>query len=157
LLSSALMAGDLRSPTGDAQSQCLAIVDNTARLACFDAAVRAYEAKVASREIVVMDRETMRQTRRGLFGFTLPKTPLFSGDNVRDNVAELDTTVTSAASLGDGKWRMRMEDGAVWENTESVGWKSPKAGSKVHLKAAAFGSYFMTIDRDNPIRAMRVG
>ena len=112
---------------------------------------------MASHEIVVMDHETMRQTRRGLFGFTLPRTPLFSGDNVRDNVAEVDTTVASAVSLGDGKWRMRMDDGAMWENTEAVGWKSPKVGSKVHLKAAAFGSYFMTIDRDNPIRAMRVG
>lgn len=156
LLSSAAHSAQ-QSNASDGMGKCRAVADNNARLACYDTFVTTFEASVANRDIVIMDRDTIRQTRQGLFGYTLPKAPLFSGDNVRDNISELDTTVASATPLGNGKWKVRLAEGSLWETTESVGWISPRPGSKIHLKAAAFGSYFMTIDRDNPIRAMRVG
>ena len=156
LLSSAAHAAQ-QSNASDGMGKCHAVVDNSERLACYDTFVTAFEASVSNHDIVIMDRETIRQTRRGLFGYTLPKAPLFNGDNVRDNISELDTTVSSETPLGNGKWKVRLAEGSLWETTESVGWVSPRSGSKIHLKAGAFGSYFMTIDRDNPIRAMRVG
>lgn len=157
LCTTAVGAAVPQSAAEDAMAKCKLLTDNGARLSCYDGAVTEFEAAVKNHDVVVMDRNTMREARRGLFGFTLPRTPLFNGDNVHDNVSEVDTDVISAVSLGNGKWRMRMADGALWETTEGVGWKAPKVGSVIHLKAGAFGSYFMTIDRDNPIRAMRVG
>jgi hypothetical protein len=139
---------------------CRAMTDNGARLACYDAATAHLEAAVNKHDVLVLNRDDMRATRRGLFGFTLPKTSLFGrsgSDSEHDDVSEIDAKVTTASSLGYGIWRMRLDDGALWETTEAVEWDGPHAGSKIHLKRGTLGSYFMTIDGARAVRARRVG
>jgi hypothetical protein len=141
-------------------ADCRAITDNGARLACYDAATAHLETAVSKHDVVVLNREDMRATRRGLFGFTLPKTSLFGRtgpDSEKDDVAEIDATVTSASSLGYGIWRIRLDDGAVWETTEAVDWRDPRPGSKIHLKRGLLGNYFMTIESGRAVRSRRVG
>lgn len=139
---------------------CRAMTDASARLTCYDAATAHLEAAVNKHDVLVLNRDDMRATRRGLFGFTLPKTSLFGrsgSDSEHDDVSEIDAKATSVSSLGYGMWRMRLDDGALWETTEAVEWDGPHTGSKIHLKRGALGNYFMTIDGGRPVRSRRIG
>jgi hypothetical protein len=140
-------------------SSCLAMTDDHQRLGCLDTEAAKLIAAAKSHDIMLLGRKDMQETRRGLFGYALPKMSLFGNhgsDGARDDVAEIDAVVQSATSSGHGNWRMKLDNGAVWETTEEVTWDPPHPGSKVHIKRGALGSYFMTIDRASPIRAMRI-
>jgi hypothetical protein len=136
---------------------CRGIVDSTTRLACYDAAGERLVQAVHDRDLVVMDREDVRETRRGLFGFALPRLPLFGGktDDEKE-VTELTAKVTSVRALPNGKWQLKLEDGAIWQTTEAVGFlRDPKAGSTVVIHKGALGGYMMRIDGQRGLRAKR--
>ena len=52
---------------------------------------------------------------------------------------------------------MELEDGGVWAQTDNelIG-HDPHRGSKVEIKKAAMGSFFMKIDGQRALRARRV-
>ena len=81
-------AKDKAPPPRPAQIQevydCRDIADPAARLACFDRAVGELQTADTRRDISFADRETVKKTRRGLFGFTLPSLGLFGGDGDED-------------------------------------------------------------------------
>jgi hypothetical protein len=134
---------------------CRAIADAGERLACFDAAASRLNDAVARKEVVVMDQQEIKETRRSLFGFSLPRLPLFRGDSGGE-VDELESTIASVSSLGMGKWRIRLPDGAVWQTTDSIGFGSdPKAGQKIVIKRGTLGNYFLRIDGRNGVRGKR--
>jgi len=108
----------------------------------------------------------MKQTRRGLFGFTLPKIGLFGGHSPngdrgeqtdRDDIAEITTTAARVQALPYGKWRIVIAEGATWETTDPTDGNDPKQGSKIDIKRGALGSYFLKIDKFRAVRARRVG
>ena len=71
---------------------------------------------------------------------------------------EITATVASASALGYGKYRVRIEDGAIWETTE--GWptlREPRRGDTVVIKRGSLGSYLMKIDGQRGLKAKRVG
>jgi hypothetical protein len=148
-----------------ALTDCRALADSAARLACYDKAAAGIADATAKKDIVVLDREEVRATRRGLFGFTLPRLPFFGGDKgdksstdaAREEVEEIDTTVTAVRGFGYKYYRMTMEDGAVWVTTEAVEHDTPHPGSKVHIKRAALGSYFLRIDGGRALKGKREG
>ncbi|MDP8913479.1 MAG: hypothetical protein M3N39_07885, partial [Pseudomonadota bacterium] len=65
-------------------SDCRSITDQTARLACYDREVAALDAAEARKDLVVVDREQLRKTRRTLFGLTLPDLSIFGDDSSED-------------------------------------------------------------------------
>lgn len=146
-----------------ALGDCRALTDNAARLACYDKAAAGIADATAKREIVVLDREEVRATRKGLFGFTLPKLNFFGSDKDakddtgREEIAEIDVVVKSARPFGYQLWRMTMEDGAVWVTNEASTLITPRAGSKVHIKRAALGSYFIKVDGSRAVKGRREG
>ena len=133
--------------------------DDAARLRCYDAAVAALSEATTSGKVVMVDREDVRKTRRSLFGFSLPKLPFFRGDkSSEDQQDELTAKVASAGSVGYGKYRIKLEDGALWETTEgSSVIKGPDAGDTVVIKKGPLGSYMMRIAGQRALRAKRVG
>ena len=143
----------------DAVAACQSQQDDQARLRCYDQAAAALTQATQSGTIVVVDREDVRKTRRSLFGFSLPKLPFFSGDDsAKDQQDEITATVASASALGYGKYRVRIEDGAIWETTE--GWptlREPRRGDTVVIKRGSLGSYLMKIDGQRGLKAKRVG
>ena len=144
------------SPIVDALAACRSIPDNVARLACYDQASARFTEAVGKGEVIVMDKAEVKQTRRSLFGFTLPKIPLFRGDEGPDQ-DQLTAKVVSASGLGYDKYRMRLEDGAVWETTEgSSTITPPRAGSEVVIKRGPLGSYMIKIAGQRAVRAKRV-
>ncbi len=84
---------------------CKAIADNTARLACFDAATAKLAAATAAGDVKIIDREDIRETRRSLFGFELPHVAFFKGDDTAgDTPASIDTTIKAVGAAEYGKF-----------------------------------------------------
>jgi hypothetical protein len=142
-----------------ALAQCRGQTDDAARLRCYDRAAAALTDAAAQGAVVVVDREDVRKTRRSLFGFSLPKLPFFSSDDSQNDQAdEITARIATAGPIGYGKFRVKLEDGALWETTEgSTVVRPPKAGNEVVIKKGPLGSYMMRIAGQRAIRAKRVG
>ncbi len=137
-------------------SACKAVTEAAARLACYDNAAQALEQAVAEKNVVVLDREDLKKTRKTLFGFSLPQLPFFGSNDDSQRETEINTTIKSARSLGYGKWRIQLEDGAVWRTTEtSNNVREPRAGLPIRIKRGGLGSYIVNVAGQRGIRAVR--
>ena len=148
-----------QSPLVQALANCRSQTDDSARLRCYDSAAGALTDATARGSVVLVDQEDVRKTRRSLFGFSLPKLPFFSGDRSADDQQdELTARIASAGPLGYGKWRIKLEDGALWETTEpSSRISDPRAGNEVKIKRGPLGSYMIRVAGQRALRAKRVG
>jgi hypothetical protein len=139
---------------------CRAIADNAQRLACFDNAAAALVNATRTGDLNVVDRGQLRQARRSLFGFSMPKLPFFAGDrSAEDDQITLDTKVTSVRALENGRFRVGIADGqALWETTESyLNFTPPRVGEAVSIKRGHLGSYFLRFGSQRGVRGRRVG
>lgn len=148
------------SPLVSALAQCRAIADPTARLTCFDGASARLIGAASTGEVTVVDRTEMRAVRRSLFGYSMPKLPLFGGDTSGEGDQDtLETTVTDARALGvGGHILFKVSDGgATWETLETyINWDPPHKGSKVVIKRGPLGSYFIRVDGQRGVKGHRV-
>ncbi|MGN6596423.1 hypothetical protein [Sphingopyxis terrae] len=134
---------------------CREVADSTERLACYDREVAALSVADQAREITFTDKETVKKTRRGLFGFTLPDFGIFGGDD-EDKVESVETTVVSASDAGGGRYRIEMADGSVWVQTDNkIMPLRPRPGQKILIKSAALGTYFLSVEGRPSVRARR--
>lgn len=147
-----------QSPLVQALAGCRAQTDDGARLRCFDQAAAALTEAAAQGNVVVVDQQDLKQARKSLFGFSLPKLPFFGGDqSASDEQDEITASIASAHSLRYGKWRLTLDSGAVWETTEaSTSVRDPKVGNAVLIKRGPLGSYMIRIDGRRGLRAKRV-
>ena len=154
---------------------CRKIEATTERLACYDAVTQAFDQAQASGDIVVVDREQAEKVRRQAFGFTLPSLSLFDRPakpadkaegktegktqekaEARDTNDRLSTTLKRATRRGDGKWVFELEDGAIWIQTDNEPLpRGAKAGDSIEIRRAAMGSFFVNVDGQRAIRAVR--
>lgn len=143
----------------DALASCLSITDDAKRLACTDVAARNLVDATKRREVVVVDKEEMKKTRRSLFGFQLPRIGLFGkgGADDAEEVKEVESVIRTASTIGYGKWSFTMEDGARWATTEA--WKGiePKAGQTLVIRKGSLGGYFIGVKGRGSVRGMRTG
>jgi len=137
---------------------CRDIGDASARLACFDRGATQLDAATRSREVVITDRATVTSARRGLFGFTAPVGRLLGfGSNDEDEMKEVESKVTRVGHTGDGGWRLVLEDGSIWEQTDTRSFVlSPKIGNGVKITRGALGSFFMAVQGQRGIKMRRV-
>jgi hypothetical protein len=136
--------------------RCRSVAESTARLACYDSAVAALEKAEASDQIVVMDRDQVRKTRRSLFGFSLPKIKLFGGgDKHGEDVDRIETSVVSVSHDGDRRLVFTTPEGATWHQIDDRPTFAVKRGTKVTIKTASFGSYFADFTGSVPVRVRR--
>lgn len=139
----------------DLQS-CRDIDDPARRLACFDRASASLLAARDSGEVRVVDREEVQQTRRGLFGFTLPKLGIFgAGDD--EQLDTLESTITSISRVGRNGYRIRIEEGSVWQiDSAPSRLRTPKPGDAIVLKKASLNSFFIRIAGQIGVKGRRV-
>jgi hypothetical protein len=154
-------AGQTSGPVAALQS-CRAIADIATRAACYDQAVDKLVAATASREVVIVDRTEVRNARKGLFGFTMPRIGFLAGnkDNAEDqaDAARLETKIISSRNIGYGKWRFRVEDGATWETVETnLRFEDPVPGAAVVLERGTLGAYYATVGKGRRVQAKRIG
>ncbi len=145
---------------------CRTLTDDAARLACYDRQAAEIGGATERDELVVMDKEAVRKTRRSLFGFSLPRLPFLSGgdddagkDGERDGeepANRIEAKVQSVRSLAMDKWAFVLDDGARWETVEALGGRDPRAGGTVLIKRAALGSFMAQFDGGRWVRVKRV-
>lgn len=136
---------------------CRALQSPQERLACYDREVAAMQQAAESRQLVVMDRQQVRRTRRTLFGLTLPNLGLFGDDSADgEGVSEIQSTLRSAVQNPYGKWILTLDDGARWIQLDSREFaREPRAGHSIRIRRAAMGSYLANINNQIAIRVRR--
>lgn len=151
--------------------ECRAIPESAARLACFDERVAAFDTAEQNRDVVVVDREQVREARKSLFGLSLPSLKIFGGGDDKggdakadrqarraadEDIKELDSTIARASYAGD-HWVFVLADGARWIQTDGAMLiKEPKAGDPIHIKKGAMGGFLANVNKQIAIRVQRV-
>ena len=141
--------GDAPPPAFQNLIDCRSTTDDAARLACYDKQVAALAAARENRDVVIVDREQIRKTRRSLFGLTLPKLDIFGSDKdserEEEEFVQIETTIASA-SQRDGHWTITLEDGARWRQTDTRPLvREPARGVPIKIRRAAMGSFLANV------------
>lgn len=135
---------------------CRNITDSAQRLACYDKSAAAIGDAVAKKDLVVMDRESVKKTKRGLFGFSIPNLGIFSDDDESVQIKQIDGTIVSTAFNADGGYIFRLADGSRWTQIDSKPFPiPPQGGDKVVVKKGALGSYFLTVEGMSGVKVQR--
>jgi hypothetical protein len=153
-------AAQQRPELFEALVRCRALTEDAARLRCFDAAAVALEQAAARREVVVVDRAQIRESRRRLFGLSLPRLPVFGGgDDGREEEEEVSTiegVIASAQQNDLGQWYIRLREGGLWVQTDhNLLAVFPRAGQPVVINRGVMGSFMMRVARQPGIRVRR--
>lgn len=138
---------------------CRNIAAAAERLACFDEKVTALQTAQSTNQVVIADREQVREARRGLFGLTLPRIKLFGGEEDEgDDIASVDGVIKSARTIRTGKWLIELEDGAIWQQTEPPRstMRRPRAGDSITIERAALGSYLAKVNDGRGFKVKRL-
>ncbi len=150
-------SGDASGDYLDGLKACQQITEDAARLACFDSAVGSMVAATETGDVQVIDREDVRQTRRSLFGFSLPDLGIFGGDDDEESEELFSTTLTSVRYTGRNSARVTTAEGAVWEmNNIPRTRRRFEAGDEVEFKEASLGFYFLRIGGQTGVKGRRV-
>ncbi len=138
---------------------CKNITDAEQRLACFDEKVAALETAQSNNQVVIADREQVREARRGLFGLSLPRIKLFSGDgDDGDQIDQIEGTIASVRNSRSGKWTLKLEDGAVWQQTSAPRSTSrrPKVGDSIVVERGSLGSFVAKVNGGRAFKVKRI-
>lgn len=140
-------------------TKCRDITLADQRLACFDRTAAVLVAARESGEIVVIDREGMRDAKRAVFGYSLPQIPLFGRGRTNrgePEVNEISTTITSARQDRSGMYLLGLADQSRWQTTEARTGLFPAPGKAIRIAAGLLGSYTATIDGGRSVKVKRV-
>lgn len=138
---------------------CRSTQDTQARLACYDQAAAALEAAERKQDIVIADRKDVRELRRGLFGYAVPAGKLTGLGKGQDGeeLNRVETKVTAVTSNRAGRLRLIFADVGTWDQTDINDFAiSPKVGQAAWLEKGALGSYFVSVNKQPPIKMRRV-
>ena len=149
--------------TGDVYA-CAEIDDNDARLACYDTAVGRLKAAEEAGEVATVTRADVEQVKRDSFGFSIPSLPklalpkLGGGDESDGEIKQIEQAVVNVRTTPYKKVIVTLENGQVWEQTDStkifISKKRPPQSATV--KAASFGSFKMRLDNGRVFKAKRI-
>lgn len=136
---------------------CRQVSDSAERLACYDRAAAALGDAVAKRDLVVFDRESVRKTKRGLFGFSIPNLGIFGDEDGGVEVKQIDGVIAGLGRNADGGFIFRLADGGRWTQMDSKPIAlEPRSGDKVVIKKGALGSYLMSIAKQPGVKVKRI-
>jgi hypothetical protein len=137
--------------------ECRNIADSAQRLACYDKAASVIDDAVSKKDLVVFDRESVRKTKRGLFGLSVPDLGIFGDEDNAVEVKQIDGEVVSTAMNADGGYIFRLADGSRWSQTDGKPIAlPPEAGDKVVVKKGTFGSYILSVGRQPGVKVRRI-
>lgn len=135
---------------------CRGVADQGQRLACYDREAAAIEQAQVSGQLVVMDNQQVRRTRRSLFGLAIPDLGVF-GDNSDEDRSELQTTIKAVRQDPRGKWTFDLAEGGRWVQLDTRRFiTDPAPGQPVRIRRAALGSYLANVNKQLAVRVQRV-
>lgn len=137
---------------------CRAIAETSQRLACFDQHSAAVDQAIGARDIVMIDREQARQTKRSLFGFSVPDFGGIFGGGGEDEVKEIESDVAAVRRNHEGGWMVRLADGSTWSQTDDTPVAiAPRKGHKAVVRRGSFGVFYLRLNDQPGVRVQRVG
>ena len=148
-----------RAAVVQALSDCRKVTDDAARLACYDKAAGALDQAESQGQVVVVDREQVKEVRRQAFGFNLPSLNLFNRGPAKteEPFDHVELELTGAHHNAEGRWVFVATSGAVWRQTESDElFNDPHQGSKLLVKKGVLGGFFCKVDGQPQVRCERV-
>lgn len=155
--------GRERTPLFEKLVECRTIAEDAKRLQCYDAQVAAIDEAEKRDEVVVVDREEIRKTRRSLFGLKLADLGIFGGGSddegkpEEEGVTKIEGVIRAVAMTRDGKFLFTLDDGARWQATEpKVTGRSPKAGDPIIIRRGPLGSFSASINGRAGIKVIRL-
>lgn len=142
---------------------CRSVADSAARLTCFDAQVAALATAEAAQDIRIIDREQVREARRGLFGFSLGNLNLFGrGENEeaemasQDIVQEIVGTLAAVGRNASGGLIYVLDNGQRWSQNDSASpGRTPHVGQAITIRRASLGSFMASVEGRPGIRVRR--
>lgn len=135
---------------------CRKLTDSESRLACYDSQVAKLEVAESKRELILVEKQQVKEAKKGLFGFSVPKIPFLSDDeNGEEGPSFIEDTIAGVRPLSDGQWQFRLGNGAVWRQIEVKAIPDPKVGDPIRIRKAALGSYLANIKGRVAIRVKR--
>jgi hypothetical protein len=162
LLAAPALSAPKKLPEGPPPAQvtdllnCRTITDSAERLACYDKAAATIGDAVAKRDLVVMDRESVKKTKRGLFGFSIPNLGIFGDDDDAVEVKQIDGVITNIEYNPNG-YVFRLADGSRWAQMDGKPMAiEPAKGDKVVVKRGALGSFFLAIEGQPGVKVKRI-
>lgn len=167
VLTSPAFAQDSEAPQADDGGaaatlfSCRTIAEDSVRLACYDREVGALQAAEASDKVVIVEQEDIRNARRDLFGFTLPRIKLFKtrGDEAaeEEEIKEVEMPLANIRIEPTGRVVFTLINGARWMQIDNVPVLGrPKSGDVVRIERASLGSFKASIGGRRAIRVKRV-
>ncbi len=136
---------------------CRSIENAEARLACYDEKVTILDEAQKRKDIVLTDKEAVKATKKGLFGFDLPSLKIFGDDDDEDEVKEIESVVKSASQSREGALLVTLADGARWQQIDTkILNRKIKEGMTVRIRKASLGSFLVNIDSLPAIRMKRI-
>lgn len=134
---------------------CRSNPDPAQRLACFDREAAGLADGMAKRDVIVVDREAVRTTKRTLFGLSLPRIGIL--DDGKEEITSLEGVIEKVSRNSDGGYYFFLKDGARWSQIDGrVVAVEPRPGDKVLIRKAALGSYMLSVDRQPGVRVRRI-
>jgi hypothetical protein len=133
---------------------CKAIADPAARLSCYDAKVAAMADGIEKRELVVADREMLRDAQRGLFGISIPRIKLF-GAGGQEELKEIESTITAVRSANDGMPIFILADNSRWKQVDGRNVFG-KPGDSIRIKRMPVGGFMANVDGQTGVRVVRL-
>lgn len=124
-----------------ASHRCAAVVDSTARLACYDAEYppsAEVVAATADRQVREFGQNGQRRTK------------------AEEGPDRLEARVTSLAYRSDGARTVDLDSGQQWLITEPASRGHFSQGDRVILRKAALGSYMLVTPAGVALRARRI-
>jgi len=134
---------------------CRTITNSAERLACYDAKAAALDGAEKAGDVVIADREQLRETSKGLFGFGALKLPIIGTRSNLETPDQIEAKIAGARSLGYGKWEIALDNNMRWRTTEPVP-SDPRIGDPVVIRAGAFTSFFIRVRGARGVRGLRV-
>lgn len=151
-------ANDTISPRAQKMQQlfeCRALSESEARLACFDTAAESLVLAEREGEIVVVERARVLESRRALFGFTLPDVSSLLGGQT-EQLDEVETTLERASFVTGAGWTFYLADGSVWRQTDTLSLQfRAVSGLPIRIRRGAMGTYFLKVANNPAVRAKR--
>lgn len=136
---------------------CRSIMDSAQRLACYDRQSAALDKAIATKDVVVIDKAKATETKRSLFGFSIPNFGgLFGGAG--DEVNQIQSTVVTAGTNADGGYTIKLADGSMWTQTDETPVALPPThGDKVVITRGMFGAFFLQLGKQPGFKVRRIG
>lgn len=142
----------------DQLTRCQAVPDPTLRLGCLESGAAALKAAVAGGDVVLVDRERVREVRRQAFGFSLPAIGVFDGDGKSpERLDRIESRLAGATRDPGGRWTFRLEDGGAWTQVDGEALMlSPAKGMTAIVRKGPVGAYFLGLDGHAGVRVRRI-